>query len=69
MKESALCCLIKFAAAEGQNPLEDLDWSEHYSFPREMIQVSSFPCMYYQCVILCDISAMFFVRVSVLLKI
>ncbi|XP_028273882.1 nucleolar complex protein 4 homolog [Parambassis ranga] len=38
IKESALCCLIKFAAAEGQNPLEDLDWSEHYSFPREMIQ-------------------------------
>ncbi|XP_022071545.1 nucleolar complex protein 4 homolog [Acanthochromis polyacanthus] len=38
VKESALCCLIKFATAEGQHPLEDLDWSEHYSFPREMIQ-------------------------------
>lgn len=39
IKESALCCLIKFATAEGQHPLEDLDWSEHYSFPRELIQV------------------------------
>ncbi|XP_042365435.1 nucleolar complex protein 4 homolog [Plectropomus leopardus] len=38
VKESALCCLMKFAAAEGQNPLEDLDWTEHYSFPRELIQ-------------------------------
>ncbi|KAG7498188.1 nucleolar complex protein 4-like [Solea senegalensis] len=36
--ESSLCCLMKFAAAEGQHPLEDLDWSEHYSFPRELIQ-------------------------------
>ncbi|XP_049460685.1 nucleolar complex protein 4 homolog [Epinephelus fuscoguttatus] len=38
VKESALCCLMKFAAAEGQHPLEDLDWTEHYSFPRELIQ-------------------------------
>ncbi|KAM9338243.1 nucleolar complex protein 4 homolog [Symphorus nematophorus] len=38
VKESALCCLMKFAAAEGRHPLEDLDWSEHYSFPRELIQ-------------------------------
>uniref|UniRef100_A0A8C9Y6W0 Nucleolar complex associated 4 homolog n=1 Tax=Sander lucioperca TaxID=283035 RepID=A0A8C9Y6W0_SANLU len=38
VKESALCCLMKFAAGEGQHPLEDLDWSEHYSFPRELIQ-------------------------------
>ncbi|KAG7223874.1 hypothetical protein INR49_015130 [Caranx melampygus] len=38
IKESALCCLMKFAAGEGQHPLEDLDWSEHYSFPRELIQ-------------------------------
>ncbi|XP_076614381.1 nucleolar complex protein 4 homolog [Chaetodon auriga] len=37
VKESALCCLMKFAAAQGQHPLEDLDWSEHYSFPRELI--------------------------------
>ncbi|XP_053196163.1 nucleolar complex protein 4 homolog [Scomber japonicus] len=37
VKESALCCLMKFAAVEGQHPLEDLDWSEHYSFPRELI--------------------------------
>uniref|UniRef100_A0A8D3C124 CCAAT-binding factor domain-containing protein n=1 Tax=Scophthalmus maximus TaxID=52904 RepID=A0A8D3C124_SCOMX len=38
VKESALCCLMKFAAGEGLHPLEDLDWSEHYSFPRELIQ-------------------------------
>lgn len=38
-QESALGCLMKFAACEGQHPLEDLDWSEHYSFPRELIQV------------------------------
>ncbi|XP_047425149.1 nucleolar complex protein 4 homolog [Mugil cephalus] len=37
VKESALCCLIKFATGEGQYPLEDLDWSEHYSFPRELV--------------------------------
>ncbi|XP_069019332.1 nucleolar complex protein 4 homolog [Embiotoca jacksoni] len=37
VKESAMCCLLKFAAGEGQHPLEDLDWSEHYSFPRELI--------------------------------
>ncbi|XP_068609333.1 nucleolar complex protein 4 homolog [Brachionichthys hirsutus] len=37
VRESALCCLMKFAAAEGRHPLEDLDWSEHYSFPRELI--------------------------------
>ncbi|KAM8829174.1 nucleolar complex protein 4 homolog [Spinachia spinachia] len=38
VKESALCCLMKFAEGEGRHPLEDLDWSEHYSFPRELIQ-------------------------------
>ncbi|KAM4634499.1 nucleolar complex protein 4 homolog [Polymixia lowei] len=38
VKESALCALMKFAAGEGQYPLEDLDWSEHYSFPRDLIQ-------------------------------
>ncbi|XP_041826839.1 nucleolar complex protein 4 homolog [Melanotaenia boesemani] len=38
VKESALCCLMTFAAGEGKHPLEDLDWSEHYSFPRELIQ-------------------------------
>ncbi|XP_012726608.2 nucleolar complex protein 4 homolog [Fundulus heteroclitus] len=37
VKESALCCLMKFAAEQGQHPLEDLDWSEHFSFPRELI--------------------------------
>lgn len=30
---------MKFAAVEGQHPLEDLDWSEHYNFPRELILV------------------------------
>uniref|UniRef100_A0A3B3ZLF6 CCAAT-binding factor domain-containing protein n=1 Tax=Periophthalmus magnuspinnatus TaxID=409849 RepID=A0A3B3ZLF6_9GOBI len=39
VKEAAICCLMKFAESEGQHPLEDLDWSEHYSFPREFIQV------------------------------
>uniref|UniRef100_A0A7N9B1Z9 Nucleolar complex associated 4 homolog n=1 Tax=Mastacembelus armatus TaxID=205130 RepID=A0A7N9B1Z9_9TELE len=38
VKESGLCCLMRFAAEEGQHPLEDLDWSEHYSFPRALIQ-------------------------------
>ncbi|XP_005799747.1 nucleolar complex protein 4 homolog [Xiphophorus maculatus] len=38
VKESALCCLMKFAAGQGLHPLEDLDWSEHFSFPRELIQ-------------------------------
>ncbi|XP_029693731.1 nucleolar complex protein 4 homolog isoform X2 [Takifugu rubripes] len=35
--ESGLCCLMQFAAAEGNHPLLDLDWSEHHSFPRELI--------------------------------
>ncbi|XP_037548637.1 nucleolar complex protein 4 homolog [Nematolebias whitei] len=35
VKESALCCLMKFAAAEGEHPLED---SQHYSFPRKLIR-------------------------------
>lgn len=39
IQESALCCLMKFAAGEGEHPLEDLDWNEHFSFPRELIQV------------------------------
>uniref|UniRef100_A0A8C6NT22 Nucleolar complex associated 4 homolog n=1 Tax=Nothobranchius furzeri TaxID=105023 RepID=A0A8C6NT22_NOTFU len=39
VKESVLSCLMKFAAAEGQHPLEDMDWSEHYSFPRQLIQL------------------------------
>uniref|UniRef100_A0A3P8Y1H0 CCAAT-binding factor domain-containing protein n=1 Tax=Esox lucius TaxID=8010 RepID=A0A3P8Y1H0_ESOLU len=38
IKESALCTLMKFASMEGKFPLQDLDWSEHYSFPREIIQ-------------------------------
>lgn len=39
MQESALCALMEFASMEGKFPLQDLDWSEHYSFPRELIQV------------------------------
>ncbi|XP_024237990.1 nucleolar complex protein 4 homolog [Oncorhynchus tshawytscha] len=38
IKESALCALMQFASMEGKFPLQDLDWSEHYSFPRELIQ-------------------------------
>lgn len=38
IKESALCALMKFAAGEGKVPLQGLDWREHYSFPRELIQ-------------------------------
>uniref|UniRef100_A0A8C8JXX4 CCAAT-binding factor domain-containing protein n=1 Tax=Oncorhynchus tshawytscha TaxID=74940 RepID=A0A8C8JXX4_ONCTS len=34
----ALCALMQFASMEGKFPLQDLDWSEHYSFPRELIQ-------------------------------
>ncbi|XP_059905748.1 nucleolar complex protein 4 homolog [Gadus macrocephalus] len=37
VKECALVALMKLAAAEGQYPLEDLDWSEHVSFPRTLI--------------------------------
>lgn len=39
LQEGTLYCLMEFAAAEGQYPLQDLDWSEHYSFPRELIKV------------------------------
>lgn len=39
LQEASLCCLMKLAAAEGANPLLDLDWSQHYSFPRELILV------------------------------
>ncbi|KAM9794192.1 nucleolar complex protein 4 homolog [Syngnathus typhle] len=38
VQEASLCCLMKFAAGEGKHPLMDLDWSEHHSFPRELIQ-------------------------------
>ncbi|TRY88577.1 hypothetical protein DNTS_034550 [Danionella cerebrum] len=38
VKESALCALMKFAAAEGKHPLEILDFREHYNFPRYLIQ-------------------------------
>ncbi|XP_054612330.1 nucleolar complex protein 4 homolog [Dunckerocampus dactyliophorus] len=38
VQEASLCCLMKFAAGQGRHPLQDLDWSEHYSFPRELLQ-------------------------------
>uniref|UniRef100_A0A3P9IP55 Nucleolar complex associated 4 homolog n=1 Tax=Oryzias latipes TaxID=8090 RepID=A0A3P9IP55_ORYLA len=41
VKESALCCLMKFAAGQGQHPLEDLEWSQHHSFPRGIILVGA----------------------------
>lgn len=31
---------MKFAEVEGKFPLQDLDWSEHYSFPRELIKAA-----------------------------
>ncbi|KAI7795828.1 nucleolar complex protein 4 homolog [Triplophysa rosa] len=37
VKESSLCAVMKFVSAEGKHPLQNLDWSEHYSFPRELI--------------------------------
>ncbi|XP_029625058.1 nucleolar complex protein 4 homolog [Salmo trutta] len=40
IKESAL---MKFASMEGKFPLHDLDWSEHYSFPRKLIQTYLLP--------------------------
>ncbi|XP_046870824.1 nucleolar complex protein 4 homolog [Hypomesus transpacificus] len=40
IKETALCTLMKFAEVEGKFPLQDLDWSEHYSFPRELIKAA-----------------------------
>jgi len=36
----SLCALMKFVAAEGKHPLQNLDWCEHYNFPRELILVS-----------------------------
>ncbi|KAG7272804.1 hypothetical protein CRUP_017858 [Coryphaenoides rupestris] len=37
VKETALIALMKLAAVEGQHPLEDLNWSEHFSFPRALL--------------------------------
>ncbi|KAI5612852.1 nucleolar complex protein 4-like [Silurus asotus] len=37
VKESSLCAVMKFAAAEGKHPLQKQDWSQHYSFPKELI--------------------------------
>lgn len=39
LQETSLCCLMQLAAAEGKHPLLEPDWSEHYSFPRELILV------------------------------
>ncbi|XP_058615140.1 nucleolar complex protein 4 homolog [Onychostoma macrolepis] len=38
VKEASLCALMKFVAAEGKHPLQNLDLIEHYSFPRELLQ-------------------------------
>lgn len=38
VKETSLCAVMKFVATEGKHPLQNLDWSEHYNFPRELIQ-------------------------------
>ncbi|XP_031433237.1 nucleolar complex protein 4 homolog [Clupea harengus] len=38
VKESSLCMLMKFASTEGKFPLQKLDWCEHYSFPRELLE-------------------------------
>ncbi|XP_062409784.1 nucleolar complex protein 4 homolog [Sardina pilchardus] len=38
VKEASLCMLMKLASTEGKFPLQKLDWCEHYSFPRELIQ-------------------------------
>ncbi|KAI4877727.1 hypothetical protein NFI96_021977 [Prochilodus magdalenae] len=37
VKETALIALMKFAAAEGQHPLQKQECSEHYNFPLELI--------------------------------
>ncbi|XP_043076760.1 nucleolar complex protein 4 homolog [Puntigrus tetrazona] len=38
VKEASLCALMKFVAAEGKHPLQNLDLNEHYSFPRELLR-------------------------------
>ncbi|KAL2099845.1 hypothetical protein ACEWY4_004239 [Coilia grayii] len=38
VKETSLCTLMKFVSTEGKFPLQKLDWCEHYSFPRELVQ-------------------------------
>ncbi|XP_026052225.1 nucleolar complex protein 4 homolog isoform X1 [Carassius auratus] len=38
VKEASLCALMKFVAAEGRHPLQNLDLIEHYSFPRELLR-------------------------------
>ncbi|XP_016085099.1 nucleolar complex protein 4 homolog [Sinocyclocheilus grahami] len=38
VKETSLCALMKFVAAEGKHPLQNLDLSEHYNFPRELLR-------------------------------
>lgn len=37
VKESSLCAVMNFVAAEGKHPLQNLNWNEHYNFPRELI--------------------------------
>ncbi|KAJ8286290.1 hypothetical protein GJAV_G00036770 [Gymnothorax javanicus] len=38
VKESALVALMKFVMMEGKFPLTDVDWEEHYHFPRELLK-------------------------------
>ncbi|XP_077593039.1 nucleolar complex protein 4 homolog [Stigmatopora nigra] len=38
VQEASLCCLMTFAEGEGQHPLENRDWSEHYCFPTDLIK-------------------------------
>uniref|UniRef100_A0AAY4A615 CCAAT-binding factor domain-containing protein n=1 Tax=Denticeps clupeoides TaxID=299321 RepID=A0AAY4A615_9TELE len=38
LQETCLCVLMKLAAAEAKHPLQDQSWSEHYNFPRELVQ-------------------------------
>uniref|UniRef100_A0A671NUS4 Nucleolar complex associated 4 homolog n=1 Tax=Sinocyclocheilus anshuiensis TaxID=1608454 RepID=A0A671NUS4_9TELE len=40
--EASLCALMKFVAAEGKHPLQNLDLIEHYSFPRELLRFQEF---------------------------
>lgn len=43
LQEAGLCALMQLAAAEGKHPLLELDWSEHHSFPRELVLVGQPP--------------------------
>ncbi|RXN11530.1 nucleolar complex 4-like protein [Labeo rohita] len=38
VKETSLCTLMKFVAAEAKHPLQNPDSSEHFCFPRELLR-------------------------------